>query len=431
MRHTCTAQHMSDRLQAALESGALDREADTAAVFYDLAQIRGRVAAIAQAFPPHSIHALAIKANPLPRLLAPLVAEGAALEAASLVELELAARLGAGTIVFDSPAKTEAELERALELGAIINVDNHAELERLAKLLADRAPPRAIGLRVNPQVGGGTIPTTAVSSATSKFGVALLDPGSRAGIIEAFRRHAWLSGLHVHTGSQGMDPSELVEGARRLVALAEDIDEALAPSARRVEIIDIGGGLPVAYHEGALAPTVASYAQQLGAGVPQLFGDRFRLITEFGRHVHANAGWVASRIEYLKPTEPPTAITHVGADMFLRLAYVPQYWHHGLSVCDAAGRLRRGPRREFAVAGPLCFASDFLARQVSLPADTRAGDYVLVHDAGAYTLSMWSRYNSRQLPKVIGYEDGRFETLRRRESVDEVLRFWQGPDGSD
>ncbi len=55
------------------------------------------------------------------------------------------------------------------------------------------------------------------------------------------------------------------------------------------------------------------------------------------------------------------------------------------------------------------------------------GDYLLFHDAGAYTFSMWSRYNSRQAPKIIGYSDGgaEFEVLKQRERIDAVLDFWE------
>ena len=54
------------------------------------------------------------------------------------------------------------------------------------------------------------------------------------------------------------------------------------------------------------------------------------------------------------------------------------------------------------------------------------GDYILIHDAGAYTLSMWSRYNSRQMPKVIGYrsETDKFEVLKERENLEALQEFW-------
>jgi diaminopimelate decarboxylase len=77
------------------------------------------------------------------------------------------------------------------------------------------------------------------------------------------------------------------------------------------------------------------------------------------------------------------------------------------------------------VAGPLCFTGDLLARERQLPHMT-PGDHVVVHDAGAYTLAMWSRYNSRRAPAVYGYEGDppAIKLLKPAESLDDLLRFW-------
>ena len=77
-----------------------------------------------------------------------------------------------------------------------------------------------------------------------------------------------------------------------------------------------------------------------------------------------------------------------------------------------------------AVAVTSCTAGIHLALRALR---VKEGDYVLIHDTGAYTLSMWSRYNSRQVPKVVGYYDEgeKFEILKERESLDDVLNFWE------
>ena len=152
------------------------------------------------------------------------------------------------------------------------------------------------------------------------------------------------------------------------------------------------------------------------------------MITEFGRYVHANSGWVASRVEYVKSGQAgKTLIVHVGADLLLRKCYSPADWHHEIMVVDSRGNPKAGiDDSPYTVAGPLCFAGDILARGIRLPV-VNEGDYVLIRDTGAYTLSMWSRYNSRQVPKVVGYtQDGeRFELLRERETVEQAASFWE------
>jgi diaminopimelate decarboxylase len=414
-------------LQKALRSGFMGEE-DTSVVFYNLDELDSRLQEIESLFPPASLHTVALKANPLPSILERVRQAGFGAEAASHGELTIAHRSGfpAERIVFDSPVKTENELRAALELGVHINADSIAELERIAALLGTTRPKGTIGIRLNPQVGEGTIESTSVGGRYSKFGVALKE--NREALREAFRRFPWLTAVHVHVGSQGCPLELLLEGARAVTDFAVEtnglLDRAAAP-ARRITHVDIGGGLPVTYRVDAPAPHLREYIEGLKRACPALFTGTFRLITEFGRYVHARSGWAASRVEYVKHgASGNTLLVHLGADMFLRRCYDPARWYHSLSLIDAEGNPKSGPVLPYSVGGPLCFGGDMLARQLPLP-HARAGDYLLIHDAGAYTLSMWSRYNSRQLPKVLGYDKREgLRLLKERESLDEVWHFW-------
>ena len=417
-----SASAMAATLSRALEHG-VEGSADDAVVFYDLAFLETRLRSLAAAFPPSTLHAVAVKANPSVEILKRTRAAGHGAEVASIGELELA--LAAGfpieSLVFDSPVKTREELDRALRLGIWINANTLDELGRIADLHASLHSASRVGIRVNPELGKGAIEATSVAVQGSKFGVPL--GRSRAAILEAFSRHPCLTGIHVHIGSQGMSRSQLLED----VGAAYDLFVEANRSAGAT-VFNIGGGLPAKYRDQDTPPPFEDYATALRGRCPRLFEPGVALVTEFGRSLHANCGWVASKIEYAvdNGNDLPTLLVHVGADMFVRKAYRPDDWHHDLSVCDPSGRLRVGPKKPFRVAGPLCFAGDFLDRNVALPADVREGDYLLIHDAGAYTFSMWSIYNSRQFPAIIGYEgeEPTFKCLRRRQSVDEIVDFW-------
>ena len=411
----------SRMLVQALADGVLDEE-DTAALFYDLDALQDRFESVGAAFSSGTLHAVAVKAMPLPAVLSRLVGLGAGLEAASLPELHLALAAGCepGRIVFDSPAKTVGELRQALELKVHLNADNFQELSRLDDLVGAGSPAATIGLRVNPQVGLGEIADTSVAGDFSKFGEPV---EKREAIIQAYADRPWLTGLHMHVGSQGCGLDLFTRGARTLLDLRRDIDKACGGG--RITRVDIGGGLPVAYREGEPAPSMAQYAAALRQACPELFDGSLRVFTEFGRWIFANQGFAASRVEYVK--EQPghrTAVIHLGADMFLRTCYVPDTWRHELAVAGSDGALKTGPQSPWHVAGPLCFSGDFLARARPLP-DVSPGDFILVLDAGAYTYAMWSRYNSRQMPKVVGLSGGRAVTLKERESVEDVVAFWR------
>jgi len=415
------AQVASRALSQALAEGRLGEE-DTAALFYDLSGLDARFDQIREAFPAGALHAVAVKAAPLPPLLARLAARGAGLEAASLPELHLALAAGCPPqrVVFDSPAKTVPELREALALGVHLNADNFQELERLDALIGPDAPAGSIGLRINPQVGQGTIAATSLAGEYSKFG----EPAcKRDEIIEAFVRRPWLTGLHMHVGSQGCGLDLFTRGVRTLLSLREDINAACGRV--QVDRVDIGGGLPVAYAPGQCAPTVAGYAKSLRSECPGLFDAGLRVFTEFGRYLFANQGFAVSRVEYVK-VQPchRTAVIHLGADMFPRTCYDPGTWRHELVAAGPDGALKTGPESPWHVAGPLCFSGDFLARSRLLP-ELSPGDFLIVLDAGAYTMAMWSRYNSRQMPMVLGFEGGRLSVLKERESLERVLEFWR------
>ena len=386
--------------------GPLDR----AVLIHDLDTMLSRLRAIQEAFPDNALHAVAIKANPVVGILKQIVQAGAGLEAASWEEVQLAVAAGcpADRIVYDSPAKTQDEVAWALQLGVRLNADNLEELDRIQAL----EPKTGVGARLNPQVGAGSIAMTSVSQRGSKFGIALegLD------LPALFARYPFLSGLHVHVGSQGCPLPQLVDGVARVWRAGQQVKD-------RLRVFDIGGGLPVDYRGTGQLPGVQEYTQALRQACPDMWD--FPLITEFGRWVQGPSGCVASMVEYVKPGEPnPQAVLHVGADMLLRIAYHPETWYHRMEVLDAQGRSKASePLLPCDLVGPLCFGGDVLARGLSLP-PIEPGDWVVVHDTGAYTMGMWSRHCSRALPLVLGWKEGQLIQLKARESLEDVVRFW-------
>lgn len=381
-----------------------------AVLVHDLDRLEARLAELHEAFPGDTLHAVAIKANPLVELLRVVVQAGGGLEAASWEEVALAVAAGCAPdrIVFDSPAKTDAELRQAMELGVWLNADHEEELARLAAL---GAPGRArVGLRVNPQVGDGAIAFTSTVGRTSKFGV----PLERA--AELVARFPFVTGLHVHTGSQGCGLDLLSAAARATAVVAEELD---------LDWLDIGGGIPVRYTaRDPEPPSFGDWAEAL-RGMPG-WGRR-RLVTELGRSLHAGTGWALSRIEAVKEVDGvPTLVVHLGADLLMRRVYRPDDWDHELVVLAPDGTPRTEAPVLSQVAGPLCFAGDLIARQRLLP-PARRGDLLLVRDTGAYTLSMWSRHCNRGLPPTWGYRADSATLLHPGETPDDVVDFWSRP----
>jgi diaminopimelate decarboxylase len=408
-------------VRALLESGRL-RDDAPAVLVHDLDLMEARARALVRCFPANALHAVAIKANPVVAILRPLVEAGLGLEAASWEEVELARAAGCppARIVLDSPAKTRTELHRALALGVRLNLDNLGELARVAEL----GPPAhaEVGLRLNPAVGSGAIASTSVAARGSRFGVPW--PASPEALVPLFEQHPWLVGLHVHVGSQGCPLPLLVEAARLVAELRDALHQRLGRA--QIRWIDIGGGLPTDYGRDAAVPSLDEYVDALRREVPSLFRPDVQLVTELGRALQAGCGFAVSRVEYLKEVDGRRLATvHVGADLLPRTAYAPADWPHELLVLDPEGRPRAGEPGPWTVLGPLCFAGDVIARDRPLPAIAE-GDLVVVRDTGGYTLGMWSRHCSRGIPEVVGLrgEPPCLHVLRRRETAQDVVRFW-------
>lgn len=379
----------------------------------DVTALRESAAELQAAFAEFSapgqpvLHAFAAKAASLVPVLRLLGEAGLGCEVASPGELALAqaAGISPSRTVLDSPAKTATELRQALELGIAINIDNRQELSRLDGLLGERqaehgqSPP--IGLRINPQTGGGSIDAMSTATATSKFGVALADPGAREWVLDAFRERPWLTTLHVHTGSQGMPLSLMVDGVEAVYELAEEINKSVGHA--QVTSLDIGGGLPVNFESEATEPTFAAYARMLHDRVPGLFDGRYALVTEFGRSVAAKAGMVLARVEYVKEAGGRAiAVTHAGAQTAVRTVFAPESWPLRVEAYDAAGRPKTSPTLAQDIAGPCCFAGDLVARDRELPT-LEADDLVALLDTGAYYFSTPFSYNSLPRSAVYGY----------------------------
>jgi diaminopimelate decarboxylase len=412
-------------LRAAIAQGFFGEE-DTLVMFHDLDFLTNRIEHLRSVFPDTTLHAVAMKANPLSSILEFLHSSGAGVEVASMGELKMALKAGysAKKIVFDSPVKTWQDLEFSLKAGVHLNIDSFAELDRVAVLRQTIHSESTTGIRINPQVGTGTIAESSVAGEYSKFGIPIRS--GRSDLLNAFNTNSWLTGVHLHVGSQGCSKELLLKGIGVVYDFVCEVNETRRSKGEKpVTIFDIGGGVPVSYIPGQAPFPMEEYAADIAKRYPSLFTSHYSLFTEFGRWVHVNSGWTVSRVEYVKH-DPGinTAMIHAGADLFLRECLNPKSWPHVFSVFDKTGKLKSGMDvNPYNLAGPLCFSGDILARNVSLPAIDE-GDFLVIHDTGGYTFSMWSRYNSRQTPRIIGYRGDQFNILRERESFEELAEFW-------
>lgn len=366
----------------------------------DLEYVEKRIDELLSAFPAETRvrHCFAVKACAFEPVIKLFARTGMGAEVASPGELRLALNSGvpAASIVLDSPAKTRAEIETALTAGVSLNIDNFEELRVVDSLLTEQRPSARVGLRINPQTGSGSVESVSTASVTSKFGIPLQQPDNTRQIVEAYKRHPWLTQIHVHTGSLSCPLELIAESIAVVHDLAEQINAEIGHD--QIQCIDIGGGLPVPLDPCEQAPRFSDYVEKLRERTPALFEGRFELVTEFGRAFVAAAGVMLTRAQYTKDVGPKRIVlTHAGAQVASRTVYDPGSWPIHLSVHTPDGLPKAGTEITHDIAGPCCFSGDLVAQDRVLPmVDT--GDLIALHNVGAYYLS--SHYSYNELPPI-------------------------------
>ena len=418
---------VSEVVRKALREGLASAQSP-AAVFFNLRAYQQKLVELSEAFPYPALNALAVKTNPLVKMLKMAADKGFGAECASAGELAIAKKAGfpAGRIVFDSPVKTEQEIRYALDEKIHINADNAQELALICRLMKNELSCRkgSIGLRINPGLPlngynryfSAEERNNITGMRSSKFGVLLGQ--AKALLIQNDEFSKILTGLHVHIGSQKSPVEMLIRGIKNAVGLAEYLNRN---HNYQIRTFDIGGGLPVKYRDTDRTISFGAFSNLLYSEVPLL--RNYSVITEFGRAVFANSGWAASKVEYTKTVknehnnEIKLALTHIGKNMISR--------YHELLILDSAGGLKTGAPIPQTIGGPLCFSGDLIGINRTLPL-IQPGDWVIIKDVGAYTFSEWSFNANRRFSPIYGYnEENNFSILREGQTAEEVASFWE------
>jgi len=378
---------------------------------YSAATLRARYRDIDEAFGdyPHRLH-YALKANSSLAIVREMRALGAAVDANSVWEIELARKAGiaAADIVFTGVGKTAAELECAVPIGLkAINVESAGELDRVEAIAARIGRVARVAIRVNPDIDAKSHPHISTGLKINKFGVPL---EIARGLFSTIRSRAALTlvAVHLHVGSQITD----VDPLARAAALAADLSGQLREQGVALEYLDLGGGLGIAYDAGQV-PSIREYASAL---VDAVRPTGLPIVIEPGRVVAGPAGALVARVIDLKPRNAVSdfAVIDAGMTELMRPALYGAY--HRIEPVIA----RSAAERQYEVVGPVCESSDVVGRDRTFPA-LAVGDLVAIRDAGAYGAAMASNYNRRPLPPEVLVDDGAWRVIRKRQTLDDML----------
>ena len=362
-----------------------ERVGQTPFYAYDRSLLRARVAELRAALPTGIELHYAMKANPMPAVVALMAGLVDGIDVASAGELKVALDAGADPheTSFAGPGKRDIELRQALAAGVLVNLESMREVDVLAAASQASGVAARVAIRVNPdfelkgsgmKMGGGA----------KQFGIDVEDvPQMFARIAAAGLQ---FEGFHLFAGSQNLRAESICEAQAKSYELALRLAEhAPAP----VRFLNLGGGFGIPYFPGeerlALAPIADNLATLQARAQREL--PQAKLVIELGRYLVGEAGLYVTRIVDRKVSRGQVFLVTDGG------------LNHHLS---ASGNFGQVVRKNYPVAignrmgevaserasavGPLCTPLDLLADRMLLP-PAQAGDLVVIYQSGAYGAS--------------------------------------------
>jgi diaminopimelate decarboxylase len=335
---------------------------------------------------------------------------GAGADVVSGGELFRAMRAGmpASKIVFAGVGKTVAEIDYALKWNIrFFTVESEPELVRISERASRLRRKARIAMRVNPDVDPQTHKYISTGQKENKFG---LDLSRTEQAYESASKLPGLDivGLHMHIGSQILSSAPYARALHKVEMLCQEL-KAKYPG---FNTIDIGGGLGISYRPLQDPLDTRHFAEVVAPFLRRL---NLNVVMEPGRFLVGNAGILVTRIQYIKDgPSKKFVIVDAGMNDLIRPSLY-QAHHEVIPVEKTRGSFMAD------VVGPICESGDFFALDRQMPR-VKAGAFLAVLSAGAYSFSMSSNYNSRGRAAEIMVNGGKSALVRPRETWDDLAR---------
>jgi len=355
----------------------------------------------------------AVKATPTPYILNILKEEGCGLDCSSMAELILAEKCNVSgeSIMFSSNNTPLEEYKKAMNMGAIINLDDITHIDFLKKNLYI---PSTMCLRYNP--GHFAVWNNIIGEpGDAKFGF------TKKQLFEGYKilKDAGVKkfGLHTMIVSNELDGRCFIEVARMMFELVVEIYKELS---LEIDFVNLGGGLGIAYRPEEKSLDLKDISEHVKDLYELLIikGNikPFKLFTEFGRFITGPYGYLVSKVIHKKEIYK----NYIGLDATMADLMRPAVYgaYHHITVI---GKEHKPALYKYDITGSLCENNDKFAIDRLLPhIDT--GDIIVIHDTGAHGHAMGFNYNGKlRSPELMLKEDGSVRLIRRRETLDDYF----------
>ncbi len=349
----------------------------------------------------------AVKANSNINVLRIFKKMGSGLDTVSIQEVMLGLKAGfkPKQIIYTPNGVSMKEIAKAVDYGVKINIDNLSILEHFTQ----EFPDYPVGIRINPHILAGGNAKISVGHIDSKFGISIYQLPHIKRLVEVTGQT--IEGLHMHTGSDILDVDVFLQGAEILLNIAKEFKD--------LSYIDFGSGFKVPYRAEDPETDIEYLGEKLSVRFNEFckeYGKVLELKFEPGKFLVSKSGSFLVKVNSIKQT---TANVFAAVDSGFNHLIRPMFYdaYHGIeNVSNEEGR-----KKYYTVVGYICetdtFASDRAIAEIS------EGDILRFKNAGAYSFSMASNYNSRYRPaEVLVNTKGEDFLIREREDFEDLMR---------
>ncbi len=318
----------------------------------------------------------------------------------------LKAKIKPEKIVFSGVGKTIEELKFAINKKILlINAESENEIIEIEKIAKSRKKKINIGIRLNPDTDAKTLKKISTGKKENKFG---LTERKFLELLNKYRDSKLINiiCLSVHIGSQ-------ITSHIPYKNMLNVVDKIIKKSKFKFKYIDLGGGMGIQYKKNFKKLNYSKYNKLIKSFLKKNNSD---IIFEPGRSIIGNAGYLISKIIYIKKTNSKNfVILDTAMNDLLRPALYGAVHRILPSKINKTKVLKK---HEFV--GPICETTDKFLNVLNYQKINQK-DIIVICDVGAYGIVLSSNYNLRPKPPEILVNKTSTKIITKRQKLNNII----------
>ena len=320
--------------------------------------------------------------------------------------IALKAKIKPEKIVFSGVGKTIDELKFAVSKKILlINAESENEIVEIEKIAKKNKKKINIGIRLNPDTDAKTLKKISTGKKENKFG---LTEKKFLELLKKYKSSKFINiiCLSVHIGSQ-------ITSHIPYKNMLNVVKKIIQQSKYNFKYIDLGGGMGIQYGNSLNNLNYSKYNKLIKSFLKKI---KTKIIFEPGRSIVGNAGYLISKITYIKQTSSKNfVILDSAMNDLLRPAL---YGAKHRIIPSKLSRKKISKKHEFV--GPICETTDkFLT--VTNYQKLNQGDIIIICDVGAYGMVLSSNYNLRPKPVEILINKASTKIITKRQKLNNII----------